>query len=126
MEDAIHSELVSIHLKFQVLEDSYRNHLKETQRLLEETQKRLQEVNQILGNRDLLSKAQIESLIRNKATLMVRIRNYQKLVNSTRYRKVNLAAEKERLLNVFFEKHRRSFVRENSLQRMVSSLSLSF
>lgn len=128
MEDAIHAKLVDIHLRFQIQEEAYKKHLQETQALLEENSIELFRIEQMIENREIepLSKTQLKSLIDMKVILKIRIRSYKRLIDSTKARKQKLAEDKEELLNVFFEKHRRTFVRESSFQRMASFVRAAF
>lgn len=128
MEDAIHNKLVDIHQRFQIQELAYKEHLQKTQALLEENSIELFRIEEMIENRDIqpVSKAQLKSLIEMKVILKSRIRSYQRLIDSTKARKQKLAEDKEQLLNTFFEKHRRAFVRENSFQRMVSFVRAAF
>ena len=128
MEDAIHAKLVDIHLRFQIQEEAYKEHLHKTQALLEENSIELFRIEQMIENRDIepLSRSQLKYLIDMKVILKKRIRDCKRIIDSTRTRKQKLAEDKEELLNVFFEKHRRTFVRENSFQRMASFVRAAF
>ncbi len=128
MEDAIHAKLVDIHLRFQIQEEAYKEHLYKTQALLEENSIELFRIEQMIENRDIepLSRSQLKYLIDMKVILKRRIRDCKRIIDSTRTRKQKLAEDKEELLNVFFEKHRRTFVRENSFQRMASFVRAAF
>lgn len=122
MEDTIHNELVGIHDMFQMLEDTCKKHLKETEALLEENSIELFRIDLMIKNRNIhhVSKTRLNALTEMKATLVLRVRSYQRLIDSAKIRKQKLIEEKEKMLNTFFEQNRRVFERQNSLQRMVS------
>ncbi len=119
MEDAINTKLVDMHLKFQLLEETYKKHIHETRTMLEEYNRELSRIEGEIQNNNL-SRAELNAHTTMKNTISKRISRHQELLSQHIERKQNLDRDKEKLLSGFFKKNRAVFVRENSLEKMVS------